>query len=152
MNAYGLLKFLHVASVVIWLGGSLMLSYLILRVTKVGDRPTLASLLRHAGLYGRAVVAPASLLTLLTGIGMLATLGIPPDELWVRWGFVGIFGHFVLGATLMRKATRRLQELAAGDGPDAALQSARRRYGVLNAAYLVLLLSVVAAMALKPSF
>jgi uncharacterized membrane protein len=150
MDTYRLLKFIHLASVVAWLGGASALSFLILRVTRTGDRPTLVSLLRQAGLYGRAVVGPASVLTLLSGIGMLATLGISPEALWVRWGFIGILGHFLLGATLIRRATNRLGALAA-DGPADAIDAARRRYGLLNAAYLLLLLSVVGAMALKPT-
>jgi uncharacterized membrane protein len=151
MDTYRVLKFLHLASVTLWLGGGCSLAFLVLRVARTGDRAALSSLLRQAGLYGRAVVGPASLLTFLSGIGMLITLGISPDALWIRWGFIGILGHIVLGATLLRRATMRLEALATAGGPSDAIDTARRRYGVLNAAYLLLLLSVVGAMALKPT-
>jgi uncharacterized membrane protein len=149
MDVYRVLKVLHVASVTLWLGGAFALSFLILRVARARDRASLTTLLGQARLYGRAVVGPASVLTLLSGIGMLVTLGIPPDALWVRWGFAGILGHFLLGATVLRQASARLTALAA-EAPAEVLDGERKRFGFLNAAYLLLLLSVVGAMVLKP--
>ncbi len=110
----------------------------------------LSTLLRQTRLYGNAVLGPASVLTLASGIGMLSILGIPPDALWVRWGFAGILGHFVLAATVMRRATARLEALAAAGAQPEVLDGARKRFALLSAAYLLLLLSVVGAMALKP--
>jgi hypothetical protein len=85
---------------------------------------------------------------------MLAVLGLRPSEaFWIQWGFAGILAHFVLGAWLIRRATNRLAALAAAPEPDGpGIDAARWRLGLLNALYLSLLLSVVGAMALKPSF
>jgi uncharacterized membrane protein len=149
VDIYRLLKFVHIASVTLWLGGAFTLCFVVLRVARADDRALLSSLLRQAGLYGRVVVLPASILTLLSGIGMLVRLGISPEFLWVRWGFVGVLGHFLLGSTLIRRSTARLEALAA-NGPVVALVAARRRYGLWSGLYLLLLLSVVGAMALKP--
>src|SRR5262245_26991022 len=154
MYAYRLLKFVHLAAVTLWIGGAFSTAALIRRVAREGDRALLAPLLRHVGFYGRAVVGPSSLLTLASGLGMLGVLGLRPPELfWVQWGFAGILGHFVLGAWFIRRATARLATLAmAPEGDAVGIDAARRRLGLLNAIYLGLLLSVVGAMALKPTF
>jgi len=154
MDTYRLLKFLHLAAVTLWIGGAFTTAVLIRRVTQARDRAMLASLLRHTGFYGRAVVGPASLLTLVSGLGMLAVLGLRPHELpWIQWGFAGILGHFVLAAGFIRRATARLAALATAPEEDAGgLDVAMRRLGLLNTMYLGLLLSVVGAMALKPTF
>ncbi len=51
---------------------------------------------------------------------------------------------------MLRRAGIRLGQ-AVADGDDARFAAARRRVGRLNLIYLVLLLSVVAAMVLKPT-
>jgi uncharacterized membrane protein SirB2 len=154
MDAYRLLKFLHLAAVTLWVGGAFSSSLLIFRLARASERALLAAALRHVGFYGRAVVGGASLLTLLSGLGMLAVLGLRPDQTpWVQWGFVGIVGHFVLGAFFIRRATQHLANLAMRmDASAASIRTASRRLTVLNALYLSLLLSVVGVMALKPSF
>ena len=154
MTTYRLLKFLHLASVTLWIGGSFGMAVLIRRVARMRDRAVLASLLRQAGLFGRSVVAPASLVTLASGLGMLAVVGLRPDQaLWVQWGFAGILTHFILGGWFIRRAAQRLGSLAvAPESTEAGIQAASRRLGLLNALYLSLLLSVIGAMALKPSF
>jgi hypothetical protein len=112
----------------------------------------LANTLRQAAAFGRSVSGPASAVTLLTGIGMLWSLGISAEALWVRWGFFGMVGHIVLGATLLRRASERLLALAAApDTARGALEAANRRLAVVNAVYLTLLFSVVGAMAIKPT-
>jgi len=151
VDPYRLLKFVHVVSVTLWVGGSFSLSVLTWSVARSGDLPSLARILRLARLYGAALVGPASLLTLFTGLGMLWVLGISAEALWVRWGFVGIIGHFLIGATLLRRANQRLWALAYSPSvAGEALASARRQLALVNSAYLALLLSVVAAMTVKP--
>lgn len=151
MDVYRWIKFVHLAGVALWVGGAFSIAVLLLRATRTRDRTALASLLGHAGFYGRAIVGPASLFTFLSGMSMLGVLGIPADALWVRWGFAGILGHIVLGAVFIRRATNRLAALVASpDGAEQALPAARRRLGALNALYFALLLSVVWAMATKP--
>src|SRR5262249_24714126 len=151
MDTYHLLKFVHIVSVVLWVGGSFTLAVVVGRAARPDDRALLSNTLRQAAFYGRAVSGPASLLTLLTGMGMLLTLGISAEALWVRWGFVGMLVHIVLGATVLRRAMQRLLTLAAAPETAAeALNAAVRRLVLVNAAYLAMLLSVVGAMAIKP--
>ena len=151
MDVYRWIKFVHLAGVVLWVGGAFSIAVLILRATRARDRTALASLLGHARFYGRAIVGPASLFTFLSGRAMLGVLGIPADALWVRFGLAGILGHIVLGAVFIRRETNRLAALAASPaGADRVLPAAQRRLAALNALYFAMLLSVVWAMAAKP--
>ncbi len=150
MNVYALLKLVHVVSVIAWLGGALAITLLTWRIARTGDRVGLTALMRQAAFVGPAVFGPASLLTLLTGIGMVVRERLDHGALWIQWGFAGIVVHFLFGPLVLRRAGIRLGQ-AVADGDDARFAAARRRVGRLNLIYLVLLLSVVAAMVLKPT-
>ena len=150
MNSYALLKLLHVVAVIVWVGGSLTANLLTWRVAKAGDRQTLAKLLDHTGVLGRGLIGPASLLTLLTGITMVATARLDWNALWVQWGFGGVVVHFLFGPILLRRAGIELQQ-AAADHDDSRLVAARRRVARLNTIYLAVLLSVIGAMVIKPT-
>jgi uncharacterized membrane protein len=150
MNSYAVLKLLHVVAVIVWVGGALTASLLTWRVAKAGDRQTLAKLLDHTGLLGRGLIGPASLLTLITGIAMVATSRLDWGALWIQWGFGGVVVHFLFGPIVLRRAGIELQH-AAADHDESRLVAARRRAGRLNTIYLAILLSVVAVMVIKPT-
>lgn len=151
MDLHRFLKFLHVAAVILWIGGAFTMAVLVLGVTRTRDRTLMAALIRHVGRYAGAVMGPTSLVTLLSGIGMLIVIGLSPATLWVQWGMVGILVHFVLGGWFIRRTTQRLGALAADpDAGEAAIAALRRRLALLDGAYLAILLSVVGAMTIKP--
>ena len=60
LNAYGFLKFLHVVSVIVWVGGVTALSVVAWRMRNERDRQALTALLRQASTYGERVAGPAS--------------------------------------------------------------------------------------------
>jgi putative copper export protein len=55
LNAYGFLKFLHVVSVIAWVGGVAALSVVAWRMRKEPDRQALTALVRQASIYGERV-------------------------------------------------------------------------------------------------
>lgn len=147
---YLVLKFIHVLSAIVWVGGVIAVTVLNLRVARASASAALGTLIDASGFYGRAVVGPAAGLTLLAGIGTAATGGIPMRSLWIIWGFAAIVLSVALGATLIRVNTQRIGELAAA-GNVAQLPSVQRQLAWVNALNILLLLSAVAAMVLKPS-
>ena len=152
VSAYGILKFLHVLSVIVWVGGVTSLSVVTWRVRRERNREILASLLRYATSYGQTIVGPASLIVLLTGLPMVGTGHIGFSTLWVVWGFGGILLHFLIGAFVLRKRTFELAQLASTSaGDEVALLAAARRLWVTQLIYLAVLASVVGAMVLKPT-
>ena len=112
----------------------------------------LAVLQRQTDFFGRVVIAPAAGLTLIAGIVTAVSAGFDFGALWITWGFVTILVSLVLGATLIRVTNNNLGELVTTTGvSDAPLHSAQQRLALLNLLNLLLLISAVAAMVLKPS-
>ena len=152
MSLYGLLKLVHVFSVVVWIGGSAALGAVCWMLSGARERAALSGFLPRAQRYGMGTGAPASILVLLTGAAMIP-LGKPQGAvLWIMWGYVGILVHFVFQIVVLRKRAMRLGQLIAMPNADetqiAAAGSAFWRATVI---YLVLMASVIAVMVLKPS-
>lgn len=151
LSAYGLLKLVHVLSVIIWIGGVTALWTVAMRFGRSANRAGLDMILPMSVRYGQTMAGPASLLVLVTGIAMVIVgrLGSP---LWVQFGFIGILVHFVLGATLMRRNWAELGRVAASSPLDETrLATVLRRTRLTNWVYLLLMLSVIAVMVLKPT-
>jgi uncharacterized membrane protein len=149
---YILFKFVHVAAVIVWMGGAAALTLLNLRVATLQDRQTQADLAELSSFYGRAVLGPAAALTLVAGVLTAGVGGLDFSTFWITWGFAGIAGSILLGAIPVRRATAALAAYAgAGAAGDADRQAAQRQLMAWSLANLALLLSVVWAMVFKPS-
>ncbi|HEU4399220.1 MAG TPA: DUF2269 family protein [Actinomycetota bacterium] len=147
-----LFRFLHVLAVIVWVGGVLTVNILQVLVGRGNDRAAQVSLLRLSDLYGRAVIAPAAALTLLTGLVRVEQIDVGYGTLWVVWGIAAIVASIALGASLIRATNATLLRLAA----DAALDDPRwpallRRGATLYGINLLLLLSALWAMEFKPT-
>jgi uncharacterized membrane protein len=147
LSAYGLLKLLHVVSVVVWIGGVMAVWTIVPRLAQAG----VGTALPISARYGQTIAGPASLLVLATGIAMVV-VGRIGSPLWVQWGFAGILLHFILGATLIRANFKTLgRVLSESPANDAPLGAILRRIRVTNWIYLLLMLSIIAVMVLKPT-
>jgi uncharacterized membrane protein len=152
LNAYGFLKFLHVVSVIVWVGGVAALSVVAWRMRNERDRQALTALVRQASTYGQRVAGPASFIVLLTGPIMVGMAHIGFGTFWVLWGFAGLTAHFWIGATALRRRTSALLRLASrGSGDDSAILVAARSLWSAQLIYLAIMAAVVAAMVLKPT-
>jgi putative copper export protein len=152
LNAYGFLKFLHVVSVIVWVGGVAALSVVAWRMRNERDRQALTALVRQASTYGERVAGPASFIVLLTGPMMVGMAHIGFGTFWVLWGFAGLTAHFWIGATALRRRTSALLRLASGgSGDDTAILVAARSLWSAQLIYLAIMAAVVAAMVLKPT-
>ena len=148
-----LLHFLHVLSVIVWFGGVLALNVLAVRIGSGPDRPAQASLLRLSDVYGRAVIAPAGILTLITGLLLIGEHDLPISTLWVAWGLIGLLLSVGLGATLIRATQADLRSLSEHPSVDNQSRRLQRqgRAATLYSVNLLILLSVVWAMIFKPT-
>jgi len=152
LNAYGVLKFLHVLSVVVWVGGVTALSIVTWRLRRERNRAVLAALLGQATVFGQRIAGPASFIVLLTGPMMVGMAKIGFGTFWVLWGFAGLTAHFWIGATALRRRTSALLQLASVDsGDDAVFVVAARRLWSAQLIYLAIMAAVVAVMVLKPT-
>jgi putative copper export protein len=151
-TVYNLFKFLHVAAVIVWIGSVFTLSFINARLARERDRAALVSISRQSSFYGRAIVGPAAAITLVSGIVMIAILGLGFDTLWIIWGLAGIFGNLVIGAAFIRPVNVKLSNIAPTSAPgDPSMMALQRRLATLTIINLVLLLSAVWAMVFKPA-
>jgi uncharacterized membrane protein len=128
MTLFFLLRLLHIAAVIVWLGGGLSIP------VALDIRRTLArGVGQGAGLVERlsattAMVIPAGLTTFCTGLGLVLMrggFGAVPPRIHVGLGLT--LGIFALGALVGRPALRRLA--AAVEAEDqAAADAAGRRF------------------------
>ena len=91
MDTYTLVKFLHVAFVVVWLGGGFSLVVLGARANRANDTADLIKVIQQV-VYMNHVFVPASLLAFLCGL-ILAWIAGLFDLLWVIIGLAGIPRH-----------------------------------------------------------
>ncbi len=151
-SIYTLFKFIHVAAVIIWIGGVCTITFINARLAREKEQAGLLSLARLSNFYGRAVVGPAAIITLIAGIATAANVGMDFGALWLTWGFVGILGHFVIGVGFMRRTTANLNQLAPTVAlHDPRIRALQGRLTTLNVINLLLLFSVVGAMVFKPT-
>jgi len=152
VNWYTFLKFIHVVSVVIWIGGITALAVTVWRVAKERNRVVLTALLRHGSTYGQRVVGAAAGFTLLTGLALVGIGHIGFGTFWVWFGYGGVLVHGIVGGFLMSKRAAEVLQLAsAPSGDDVALIAAARRLWNTQLVYLVLFAMVIAAMVIKPT-
>jgi uncharacterized membrane protein len=141
---YDLFKFIHVAAVIVWVGGVVTLLILNARVSRAGDPQVIAALARQSRAFGQMVMGPAAGLTLVAGVIAMLVGDISLATTWILWGLGSVAASLLLGATAIRRTTERL---AAGTESGGSL---RRRLAWLNILNLAILFSAVAAMVFKP--
>jgi len=151
-TVYDVALFFHILGVIAWVGGVFTLIVLNARIAREKEPSAMAALGRQSQFFGRTVIGPAALVTLIAGIVMVDNAGLSFGTLWIAWGLVGIVVTIVLGVTVIRSSGERLGKLAATTGPgDAQVASLQRRLRSLNYLMLILLLSIVFAMVFKPT-
>jgi uncharacterized membrane protein len=152
MTAYNLLKFIHVAAVVIWVGGALALAILNARLGRAGDRHALAAAARETVFFGRVVIGPAIGVVLFAGIAMVAVGHVPPRSAWIIWGLLAIVAFVLIGAVFTGRTGVELGRLAAVEPPDLPrIATLQRRLGMLTVLNFLILFSTIWAMVFKPT-
>jgi uncharacterized membrane protein len=151
-TVYLLLKFVHVASVIVWVGGVFALAVLNARAAGAGEPAAQAALGRQSEQFGRTVIGPAMGLTLLAGIATAASIGYPFTSLWIVWGVVALVLSILIGVVAVRRAAEELATLARASGMnDPRVAALGRRIGMLNWLNILVLVSAVWAMVFKPT-
>ena len=152
MDTYGVYKFLHVASAVIWVGSGFGLFVLTARMNRIGDRAGLLAIGRHAETLGKILFTPASLATLVFGVLMvLTTDSLGFSSTWIIVGLVGIALSSAIGMGMISPTGKRIGQTVLEKGPDAPeIDRLIGRLLTLNVVDLVILFGVIWAMVLKP--
>ena len=147
--------FLHLAGVLLFVGGSIAVTAL--RLLAIGkERPAESAILLRAVRPLVPLVSLGLLLTLGAGAWLAHELGVPYDAGWLRWTYALVAWLVVVGAVAGRldRRTRELAERAAAAGEASSAELARRLRDpvalALDASMLLATLAIVALMVWKP--
>lgn len=147
---FGALKFIHVVSVIVWVGGIITMTLLNMRLARVREAGAQAALAQFGGFVGRAVFLPAAGLTFLAGLATGLSAGFQLNSLWIIWGFAVIVLSMLLTNGVMRPLGARIGALASS-GQQAQVPALQSRLLWLSVLNIVLLLSAVWVMIAKPA-
>jgi hypothetical protein len=152
LNWYAVLKYIHVLSVVVWIGGLTGLSIATWGIVKARDRAMLTALVTQTNVYVQRVAGPAAGFALLSGLAMVWLGRIGFNTFWVWFGYAGVLVQVVVGGFLVRKRALELVTLlSAPSGDDAVVAGAARRLRNIQMTYLILFAIVIAGMVIKPT-
>jgi uncharacterized membrane protein len=149
MTLYEGLLFVHIVTVSVWLGGSIMLAFVSGRIQRTGDAAFRARFARAAGVVG-PVIGVSAILVLASGIWMvLDSDPIELSQLWVWLGLALFIVSAVVGAAYFAPASDRIvKALEAGQVQEADRRA--RTFNLVSRLDTLLLLVIVGLMVFKP--
>jgi uncharacterized membrane protein len=120
VSRYELLVFLHVSSAIVWLGAGPLMSVLELEASRSGDPAAMARLGGNNEWLAPRLFIPASLLTLLFGILLVADGPWTIGTLWIDLGLAGYALTFATGVGVLKPTAEKLKAAIERDGPRTA--------------------------------
>jgi uncharacterized membrane protein len=148
---YSFFKSIHVITAVIWVGGAAMIQAYAFRILRTGDGKRQADFAKDTEVVGMRVFMPASLILFLAAIGMMVNLDWSWNQNWIVLGVIAFGLSFALGAGFIGPESGRIAELIEKEGPDSpAVQARIRRILTISRCELVVLLTVIVNMVVKP--
>ena len=151
MDWYVLLKFLHVSSAVIWIGGAFIMIMLGIKADRGKDDAEFVGVVRQVAWAGERIYVPASISTLIFGVAT-ATVGGLWSNLWVILGLVGVAATIALGIAVLTPRAKKAEAGFKAGGVTPAVVAICRDILTIAKFDAVLLFTVVADMVLKPGF
>jgi uncharacterized membrane protein len=148
---YTFFKSIHVVTAAIWVGGAAMIQAYAFRILRTGDGKRQADFAKDTEVVGMRVFIPASLILFLAAIGMMVNLHWSWSQNWIVLGLIAFGFSFVLGAGFLGPEGGRIAELIEQQGPDSpAVQARIRRILTISRCELIVLLTVIVNMVVKP--
>ncbi len=150
MDLYSLLKLLHVAAAVFWVGGASVLTLLVVILLCRGDDEATMTGVSYVGLLGNRVFAPTGLVAIASGL-LLGWLGGWFPQAWTLLAVAIVACTFVLGATVLGPTCERAVKVwQGGDLPGA--MTLGRRVLRLVALDLGAQWAIISLMVMKPGW
>jgi uncharacterized membrane protein len=152
LDRYELLKFVHVAAAIVWVGGGATIQFFALRTLWSGDPGRMAAFARDVDWIGNRFYVPSALLVIVLG---LVLVWDGPYELGMTWIWLSLVLFavtFVAGAAFFGPEAKRIGNQIDAEGAESpAVQARIARLVKLSRIDLVLLFVIVFLMVTKPS-
>ncbi|MEJ0097320.1 MAG: DUF2269 family protein [Bauldia sp.] len=149
MDIFLILKFLHVAAAIVWIGGGFCLVLIAIAADRRQDREEFARVLHSLILLAGSVLTPAAVIALLSGLAA-TWLSWGFDNLWIILGLIGFAATFLTGNIFLTPRAKRMSEIVAREGvSDGAIAIGRELVSLAKFDY-VMMFVVVADMVFKP--
>jgi hypothetical protein len=150
MDWYSIVKFLHIVSATLWVGGGFVLFLLGVLAERAGNIEDKLLAMRASGQLGGKFFAPMSMLTLIFGLVMCG-FWIGFAELWVVIGLAGYATTFSIGMFVFKPTGERMGAMVAKDGvTPSVLAIGQRMMRWARLDYAVMLV-IIADMVMKPT-
>ena len=149
MDWYSILKFLHVASAVNWIGGAFVMIMLGVKADRAKDNAEIVAVVRQVAWSAERIYVPASIATLIFGVAT-ATVGNLWSNLWVILGLVGVAATIALGIIVLTPRAKKVETGYQTGGVTPAVVAVCREMLTIAKFDAVLLFVVIADMVLKP--
>jgi len=148
---YTFFKSIHVVTAAIWVGGAAMIQAYAFRILRTGDGRRQADFAQDTEIVGMRVFIPASLILVIAAVAMMVNLDWSWSQNWIILGLIAFVLSFVLGAGFLGPEGGRIAELIERQGPDSpAVQARIRRILTISRCELIVLLTVIVNMVVKP--
>src|SRR3954468_17356122 len=152
MTWYTFFKSVHVVAAAVWVGGAMMIQALALRITRTGDARRQADFAKDTEIVGMRLFIPTTWILLLAGIAMMINFDWSWGQNWIVFGFIAFALSFAVGAGFLGPEGGRIAAVIERDGPESPEAQARiRRILLISRCELVVLLTVVVNMVVKPT-
>lgn len=148
MNWYLILKFIHVAGVISWLGGA---GALVFAATISHTFEQRKSAIAIVTFLSPRLFIPALGVVLLSG-GTLWWVGALTFDAWVAYGLTGILITGTLGVALLGPEAERISKLIEANAPQQEIATRTTKLLRMAQADMVVLASIVVVMVTKPSW
>jgi uncharacterized membrane protein len=149
-TGYELLNFVHILAAAVWVGGGIMLQILLGRARRSTDPARLRDAMTDAAWVGNRVFAPASLVLMIAGFGLIGQ-GKWDWDAWILFGIAVWAFSFLIGVGFYGRAATQISELLADHPVDAPpVRDGVRRYFMVSGIETTLLILVIADMVVKP--
>lgn len=149
MTWYEFWLFVHLTSVIVWVGGAAVSQAFGVLTKRAADPTKTAFFARSVSSTIMWVFLPSSLLVLASGIGLTEKGGWPWDQPFIRYGLVMWVVISLTGIGYVGRALGRAGAQLAAEGPSPALALRLRNLVWLSRVLLLALVSVVFEMTVK---
>jgi uncharacterized membrane protein len=150
MDLPTLLKYLHVVAAIVWLGGGTMLILLGARLGRNPPPETFIGVIRHIATNATRVFVPATVVVLLTGLGMVHSGGYGWPA-WIVLALAGIAFTGGVGGLVLGPLAERAVKAADAGGAAAGMGAGHRLLRIAKFDYVVQF-SIVFLMVAKPGW